>query len=200
MKAMTSKSIEISKAFESLNLTADAIQLIKDIVLNGYWGTADFWFSGETKVGGGYIINDAAKGGHFSGKKISGIMSGIAKVIKDSSCKFMGHEPDWWGDGRDDVLAFARDFASYEELVEWAKSFEEESTSEEEVQLLEETPAVQRITNAEERFTLYSEELAKREAGETFGLDARGQKHRIASLKRKIARAERALVKIQKNS
>lgn len=57
-----------------------------------------------------------------------------------------------------------------------------------------------RLSDAEERFTRYSEELAKREAGDMMGLDAKGQKHRIASLKRKIARAEASLKKLQKNS
>lgn len=57
-----------------------------------------------------------------------------------------------------------------------------------------------RLSDAEERFTRYSYELAKREAGDAMGLDARGQKHRIASLKRKIARAEASLKKLQKNS
>lgn len=57
-----------------------------------------------------------------------------------------------------------------------------------------------RLGDAEERFTRYSDELAKREAGDMMGLDARGQKHRIASLKRKIARAEASLKKLQENS
>lgn len=62
------------------------------------------------------------------------------------------------------------------------------------------TARAARLSNAEERFTLYSEELAKREAGDMMGLDAKGQKHRIASLKRKIARAEASLKKLQENS
>lgn len=57
-----------------------------------------------------------------------------------------------------------------------------------------------RLNDAEERFTRYSDELAKREAGDMMGLDAKGQKHRIASLKRKIARAEASLKKLQENS
>lgn len=57
-----------------------------------------------------------------------------------------------------------------------------------------------RLSDAEERFTRYSNELAKREAGDMMGLDAKGQKHRIASLKRKIARAEVSLKKLQENS
>ena len=57
-----------------------------------------------------------------------------------------------------------------------------------------------RLSDAEERFTRYSDELAKREAGDMMGLDAKGQKHRIASLKRKIARAEVSMKKLQENS
>ena len=57
-----------------------------------------------------------------------------------------------------------------------------------------------RLSDAEERFTRYSDELAKREAGDAMGLDAKGQRHRIASLKRKIARAEASLKKLQENS
>lgn len=62
------------------------------------------------------------------------------------------------------------------------------------------TARAARLRDAEERFTVYSEELAKREAGDMMGLDAKGQKHRIASLKRKIARAEASLKKLQENS
>lgn len=62
------------------------------------------------------------------------------------------------------------------------------------------TAKASRLSDAEERFTRYSDELAKREAGDAMGLDARGQRHRIASLKRKIARAEASLKKLQKNS
>lgn len=57
-----------------------------------------------------------------------------------------------------------------------------------------------RLKDASDRLQRYSDELKQREAGDTMGLDARGQKHRIASLKRKIARAEASLKKLQKIS
>lgn len=57
-----------------------------------------------------------------------------------------------------------------------------------------------RLKDANDRLQRYSEELRQREAGDTMGLDAKGQKHRIASLKRKIARAEASLKKLQENS
>lgn len=57
-----------------------------------------------------------------------------------------------------------------------------------------------RLKDASDRLQRYSDELKQREAGDTMGLDARGQKHRIASLKRKIARAEASLKKLQEIS
>ena len=57
-----------------------------------------------------------------------------------------------------------------------------------------------RLKDANNRLQRYGEELRKREAGDTMGLDVKGQKHRIASLKRKIARAEASLKKLQENS
>lgn len=57
-----------------------------------------------------------------------------------------------------------------------------------------------RLGDANNRLQRYSDELAKREAGDMMGLDAKGQRHRIASLKRKIARAEASLKKLQENS
>lgn len=57
-----------------------------------------------------------------------------------------------------------------------------------------------RLKDASDRLQRYSDELKQRKAGDTMGLDARGQKHRIASLKRKIARAEASLKKLQEIS
>lgn len=57
-----------------------------------------------------------------------------------------------------------------------------------------------RLKDANDRLQRYGEELKQREAGDMMGLDARGQRHRIASLKRKIARAEASLKKLQENS
>ena len=57
-----------------------------------------------------------------------------------------------------------------------------------------------RLKDANDRLQRYGEELKQREAGDMMGLDAKGQKHRIASLKRKIARAEVSLKKLQENS
>lgn len=190
MKAISQKLIEIQKAFESLDLTANAIQLIKDVIRYGYWGDADFTFNGETKMGDGYITNDAKRGGHFSGKQISGIMSGVAKAAKTHQCSFMASYTDWWGDGTGDVLAFSTDFASNDELNEWAQTPTEEIQAA--MNPVEDKPCQanntvknehdERIKAVEDRRNNYATELQTCQ-----------DRKRIASLKRKIARAEARL-------
>lgn len=199
MKAIPQKSIEIQKAFESLDLTANAIQLIKDVIRYGYWGDADFTFNGETKMGDGYITNDAKRGGHFLGKQISGIMSGVAKATKTHQCSFMASYTDWWGDGTGDVLAFSTDFASSDELEAWAQATPEEihaamATVKSEAckadrKAREASKAresqrehSERIKAVEDRRNNYVAEFQKCQ-----------DRKRIASLKRKIARAEARL-------
>lgn len=190
MKAISQKSIEIQKAFESLDLTANAIQLIKDVIRYGYWGDSDFTFNGKTKMGNGYITNDAKRGGHFSGKQISGIMSGVAKAAKTHQCSFMASYTDWWGDGTGDVLAFSTDFASNDELNEWAQTPTEEIQAA--MNPVEDKPCQanntaknehdERIKAVEDRRNNYVAEFQKCQ-----------DRKRIASLKRKIARAEARL-------
>lgn len=190
MKAISQKSIEIQKAFESLDLTANAIQLIKDVIRYGYWGDSDFTFNGETKMGDGYITNDAKRGGHFSGKQISGIMSGVAKAAKTHQCSFMVSMSDWWGDGTGDVLAFSTDFASSDELEAWAQTPTEEIQAA--MNPVEDKPCQanntvknehdERIKAVEDRRNNYVAEFQKCQ-----------DRKRIASLKRKIARAEARL-------
>lgn len=93
---------------------------------------------------------------------------------------------------------------TYEDLYQECVKYNEVLLSNRQIKpqqsVVKNTARAARLRDAEERFTLYSEELAKREAGDAMGLDAKGQKHRIASLKRKIARAEASLMKLQTNS
>lgn len=93
---------------------------------------------------------------------------------------------------------------TYEDLYQECVKYNEAILADRQIKLhqsvVKNAARAARLSDAEERFTRYSDELAKREAGDTMGLDAKGQKHRIASLKRKIARAEASLKKLQKNS
>ena len=199
MATVTSKSIEIQKSLESLNLTSKAIQLIKDVIIHGFWGDSDFSFNCETKMSNVYITNDGARGKHFPRKQISGIMSGVAKAIKKYGCSFMASESDWWGDGSGSVLAFDIDFASYDELKAWAQATPEDiraamATVESEEykadrKAREEFKAREgqcehdeRIKAVENRRNAYVAEFQECQ-----------DRKRIASLKRKIARAEARL-------
>lgn len=188
MATVTSKSIEIQKSLESLNLTSKAIQLIKDVIIYGFWGDSDVLFNCKTKMSNVYITNDGARGKHFPKKQISGIMSGVAKAIKKYGCSFMTSESDWWGDGSG-MLAFNIDFASSDELEAWAQATPEEihaamAAVESEACKAEESQREhsERIKAVEDRRNNYVAEFQKCQ-----------DKKRIASLKRKIARAEARL-------
>lgn len=188
MATATSKSIEIQKSLESLNLTSKAIQLIKDVIIHGFWGDSDFSFNCETKMSNVYITNDGARGKHFPRKQISGIMSGVAKAIKKYECSFMASESDWWGDGSGSVLAFDIDFASYNELKAWAQTTSEEihaamtAVESESSKAKGQREHNERIKAVEDRRNNYVAELKSCQ-----------DRKRIASLKRKIARAEARL-------
>lgn len=188
MATVTSKSVEIQKSLESLNLTSKAIQLIKDVIIYGFWGDSDVLFNCEMKMSNVYITNDGARGKHFPKKQISGIMSGVAKAIKKYGCSFMTSESDWWGDGSG-MLAFDIDFASYEELEAWARTTPEEihaamAVVENEACKAEENQREhsERIKAVEDRRNNYVAEFQQCQ-----------DKKRIASLKRKIARANARL-------
>lgn len=190
MATVTSKSIAIQQAFLNLGLTANEIQLIRDIILYGYWGDSSIAINNdEFHMANGYIINDAYQAGHFTGKQISGLASGIAKALKSHKCLFMQHFPDCWGDGSGDVFFFLTNFASYEELEAWAQTTPEEihvamAAVESEACKAEESQREhnERIKAVEDRRENYVAELKSCQ-----------DRKRIASLKRKIARAEARL-------
>lgn len=199
MATVTSKSIEIQKSLESLNLTSKAMQLIKDVIIHGFWGDSDFSFNCETKMSNVYITNDGARGKHFPRKQISGIMSGVAKAIKKYGCSFMASESDWWGDGSGSVLAFDIDFASYDELKAWAQATSEDIRA---AMATVESEEYKADRKAREEFkareaALGHEERIKAVENRRNAYVAEFQecqdRKRIASLKRKIARANARL-------
>ena len=198
--ASTSKLIAIQQAFLGLGLTANEIQLIRDVILYGYWGDTSVAISKtEWCMANGYIINDADQAGHFAGKRISGLTSGIAKALNSHKCPFMQHCPDYWEDGSGDIFLFLENFASSDELEAWARTTPEEiraamATVESEAckadrKALEAFKAREsqrehdeRIKAVEDRRNNYVAKLK----------DCQDRK-RTASLKRKIARAEARL-------
>lgn len=106
--------------------TPKQIQAIKDCINYGPWGDDNQIFPGIDKeqYAFGYCTNDIKKAGHFKGKQISGIMSGISKrsnKIKNGAILCI---PDYWGDGKSgDMLFFNMEAlqCNSEELEKWAK-------------------------------------------------------------------------------
>lgn len=200
MATATSKSIAIQQAFLSLGLTANEIQLIRDIILYGYWGDTSIAISkDEDSMANGYVINDADRAGHFAGKRISGLASGIARALKSHKCLFMQHFPDYWGDGNGDLFFFLRDFASSNELDAWAQTTPEEihaAMAVVESKACKADRKAREASKARESQREHDEHIkAVEDRRDSYAAELQGcqDRKRIASLKRKIARAEARL-------
>lgn len=201
MATATSKSIAIQQAFLNLGLTTNEIQLIRDVILYGYWGDTSVTFSSDDmdSMANGFIINDAYRGGHFAGKRISGLASGIARALKSHRCSFMVHCPDYWGDGSGDLFFFSVDFASDDELEAWANTAPEEIHA---AMAAVESKACKADRKAREAFKARESQRehdervkAVEDRRDSYAAELQGcqDKKRIASLKRKITRAEARL-------
>lgn len=124
MKATVETIREIVKV-----LTADEQQLLKDTIKHGYWGDASAGFVDE-KLGDIilanaeiYTTNDAKKGGHFSGRRVSAMFRSIYKKMCSAHGNRAGihlsHCNNWWGNGSGNVLMLRSDEGSA--WREWAK-------------------------------------------------------------------------------
>lgn len=110
-------------------LTAEQVQLLKDTIIYGSWGDTEEEFIEDGKVVTdwcfGYCTNDAKRGGHFSGKKISSMFRSMFSRLNmiDGKGKYISHCSDWWCDGSGDML-FIRDLNDerlYESFEKWAR-------------------------------------------------------------------------------
>lgn len=156
-------------------------QAFKDVILYGGWGDDTVGFSDGDAMGYGFITNDTSEGGHFKGREVTQVWSEIARIIKKTDAgQFLAHRNDYWGDGSGDVIFIRLDGffnGDYDSFVEWAKK--------------------QARPSAEVRCGLYLKELKEKEAIENPDKET---KKRIASLKRKIDRATKAIEKSLKNA
>lgn len=108
-------------------LTAEQQQVLKDTINHGSWGNGDFEFldeDGEVETCSmwGYCTNDAKMGGHFSGRKISGLFRSIYSKLcprYHEVGRHISHCTDWWDDGSGDML-FVR-YEYHNAFEEWAK-------------------------------------------------------------------------------
>lgn len=159
------------------------LQAIKDTILYGAWGDTDIEFDGVDFPAWGFCTNDCSQGGHFKGREVTNIWKSISnKIKKTEASKFMKHANDWWGDGTGDMVFFRTDGffegRSYEGLVAWAKGEKKAQPT------------------AQERLEKYTKELQEREAlieQDMKSEEVKANHKRIASLKRKIVRAEKSL-------
>lgn len=114
-------------------LTDDEKTLLKDTILHGSWGDADYEFaekdgSTSTKSMYGYCTNDAVLGGHFSGRIVSQMFRSICKKMcglgaKKNIGEVISHCHDWWEDGSGDMLFIREEYVDMFE--EWARGGEE---------------------------------------------------------------------------
>ena len=110
--------------------TEKQIQVLKDSWRYGSWGDAEVNFGKDKDEWGlGACTNDAKHGRHFTGRLISGIMSGISKKIDATHTDMVVNFPDWWGDGTGDMvffnieaLGFDNSTDGWSALDEWSKS------------------------------------------------------------------------------
>lgn len=111
-------------------LTDEQKQVLKDSINYGSWGSADYEFidvSGNVETVGmyGYCTNEAKNGGHFEGRKISGLFRGIYSRLCSNEHhhqigRVLSHCRDWWGDGSGDMLFIREEYV--DAFEEWAKS------------------------------------------------------------------------------
>lgn len=119
--------------------------------------------------------------------KLQKIWSQIARIIKNTEAgNFLAHRNDYWGDGSGDLIFIRLGGyfeGGYDSFVKWAKD--------------ERVPRL----SAQERLDKYTKELSEKEWDvlELKGDEAKVVRKRIASLKRKIDRASKAIGKSVKN-
>lgn len=159
------------------------IQAIKDTIRFGSWGDVEMTFAdGKDAYSWGFCTNDCHKGGHFKGREVTKIWSSIArKIRKTEAGLFLQHANDWWGDGTGDMMFVRLDGffdGDYDDLIAWARDKKKVQPT------------------AQERLENYTKELQEREAlieQDMKSDEVKANHKRIASLKRKIARAEKSL-------
>ena len=109
-------------------LTDEQKQLLKDTIIHGCWGDADYEFldeKGEIETAHmyGYCTNDAKLAGNFSGRRVSAMFRSMYKklcpVHYNQIGRVISHCNDWWGDGSGDMLFIRSEWVDRFEL--WAR-------------------------------------------------------------------------------
>lgn len=187
---VSNKTQEIQARFVQAGFTPEEIQAVRDAWNHGLWGDSVVRFADKDEFGIGACTNDIHLAGNFKGREVTNICRKIANRIRKQGLDWINHFNDWWGDGSGDMLFIAVKVGSWDELTEWARTTPEEIQAA--MNPVEDKPCQanntaknehdERIKAVEDRRNNYVAEFQKCQ-----------DKKRIASLKRKIARAEARL-------
>lgn len=107
--------------------TEKQIEALKDAWKYGSWGDCEIRFGNDDEDSWalGACTNDIKRGGRFTGRQISGIVSGISKVNNN----LVECISDWWGDGSGDMVFFNYGLLGYDNSSDAWKAFNEWSNS-----------------------------------------------------------------------
>lgn len=194
MATISNKTQEIQARFVQAGFTPEEIQAVRDAWNHGLWGDSEVEFAGQDEYGIGACTNDIKLAGNFQGRQVTNICRKIANRIKKQGLDWINHFNDWWGDGSGDMLFIACKVGSWEELAEWAATSADSYVAEpEQEKPVEEAPKAESVSELDNKAVLNAVERIKKY---TIELNSgKADKKREASLKRKIARAEAALLK-----
>lgn len=118
-----SKQIDFRSYFEKI-FTPKERQALKDAYRYGFWGDTENEFSTSEAQCAVCCTNDIKKGGHFSGKEVSGLISSIAKKFRKNDNGLLDFHSDYWEDGNGDVVMFNLALVSDKRWSAWAREEE----------------------------------------------------------------------------
>ena len=101
MKEITN-SKNWGKATEMFN--EKQMVVINNVLTTGFWGDADMTFGDNKNATYAYGFFTNETNCEYKGKQLSGIFSGIAKVLKETKSEYFLMFSDWWGDGSGDMF------------------------------------------------------------------------------------------------
>ena len=118
------ETINVNKLLDKLSVKQK--QLLKDTIINGFWGTCDSEFINEEGTiivsnCNGYVVNSAKEAGHFNGRQVSAMFRSIySKLCSNRGMgNFLSHISNYWGTGSGDALFIKKDYVI--DFERWAR-------------------------------------------------------------------------------
>ena len=118
------ETINVNKLLDKLSDKQK--QLLKDTIINGFWGTCDSEFINEEGTiivsnCNGYVLNSAKEAGHFNGRQVSAMLRSIySKLCSNRGMgNFLSHISNYWGTGSGDALFIKKDYVI--DFERWAR-------------------------------------------------------------------------------